>query len=330
MKNRSASLALGLALLMASTAVRSQPVAPALVDPFAISIDQRDADRFAALMRETGDRPTADQVQARYLDGAGQGVAVFTSGRIENAANLAQAIAADPARYRYAIETCLPLVASINAEMRSVYLAYRGLLPDYPLPSVHVVFGAGTSGGTASSTAQVIGLEVMCGPGTSAAQFRTAMRAIFAHETVHSWQNMQLTDAQMADPLLLMALREGTPDYLASMVIGSSVHPGREAWARPQEAGLWAEFLRDRATIQANTTAPFTFNSTGNAAFRRWFGNYGAAPDGWEGEAGYWVGMQIAAAYVERSPDRAKAIRELIALDDPAAILAASGYAPTD
>lgn len=315
---------------MASTAARSQPVAPAPVDPFAISIDQRDADRFAALMRETGDRPTAEQVQVRYLDGAGQGVAVFMPGRIENAANLARAIAADPARYRYAIDTCLPLVASLNAEMRSVYLAYRGLLPDYPLPSVHVVFGAGTSGGTASNTAQVIGLEVMCGPGTSAAQFRTAMRAIFAHETVHSWQSVQLTDAQLADPMLLMALREGTPDYLASMVIGGPVHPGREGWARPQEAVLWAEFLRDRATIQANTTAPFTFNPTGDAAFRRWFGNYGNPPAGWEIEAGYWVGMQIAAAYVDRSPDRAAAIRALIALEDPAAILAASGYAPPE
>jgi hypothetical protein len=302
--------------------------AAAAIDPLSISIDRRDADRFAAMMAATGDRPTAEQVQRDYLDGAGRGVAVFTPNRIENASNLATAIAANVARYRYAIDTCLPLVDGLNAEMRSVYLAYRGLLPERPLPTVHVVFGAGTSGGTASADAQVIGLEVMCGPGTTPQQFRTNMRSIFAHETPHSWQSTELTERQMADPLVFIALREGVPDYLASLVTGAPPSVERENWARGREGWLWSEFQRDQAIVRGNVTGPMQFNEMGNAAFLRWFGNYGAAPEGWPSEAGYWVGMRIAQSYVERSPERAAAIRALITLEDPAAILAASGYNP--
>jgi len=52
-----------------------------------------------------------------------------------------------------------------------------------------------------------------------------------------------------------------------------------------------------------------------------------SAPAGWPCEAGYWVGMRIAQAYVARASDKRAALRELLALRDPAAILKASGYA---
>jgi hypothetical protein len=319
-------------LLTMATAAMSQSAPSTPIDPLAISVDRRDADRFAELMRETGDRPTAEQLQARYLDGGGQGIAVFTPDRIENAGNLARAIGADPARYRYAIDTCLPIVDSLHAEMRSVYLAYRGLLPDFALPSAHVVFGAGNSGGTASRAAQVIGLEVVCGPGTTPDQFRQTMRTMFAHETVHSWQGDEENAAAAADLLLYVSLREGTADYLASLVTGSIPSAARNEWAVAREGALWREFGRDRSRVQAGTTGVIggqtRLNDDGRAAIMRWVANYGSAPDGWPIEAGYWVGMRIAQTYVERSPDRAAAIRTLIILEDPAAILAASGYAP--
>ena len=48
---------------------------------------------------------------------------------------------------------------------------------------------------------------------------------------------------------------------------------------------------------------------------------------GWPSDMGYWLGMQIAKAYVEHSPDPHAAIRELLALQDPAEILRKSHYA---
>ena len=314
------------ALLAVAFALTPLPATAQGVDPLEAKIETRDAERFAALFRETGGEPTAAQLQARYLDGAGRGVAIFTEGRIENADNLAKAVAADKPRYAYAIETCLPLIAGLSGEMRATYLAYRGLLPDRPLPAIHIVFGAANSGGTAKADAQVLGLEVMCGPGTTPDQFRAAMRAMFAHETVHSWQPVDPDPRVHRDPLLFLALREGVPDLLASLVTGTVPGPERDRWAREREAWLWAEFLKDRATVIKGAQGPWKLDEAGNKAVGRWIANYGRAPEGWPFEAGYWVGMRIAEAYLAQATDKRAALNELIELRDPAAILAAGGY----
>lgn len=324
MRRRRSRLACAAACVaLAALPVRAETVRG--VDPLAARVHATDAVRFAKLFEAAGGKPDAAALQAGYLAGAGRGVEIFTPGRIETADNLASAIAADPERYAHAIRTCLPLVDGLSAEMRAVYLAFRGLLPDRPLPEVHVVFGAGNSGGTAASDAQVLGLEVLCGPGTTADDFRATMRTMFAHETVHSWQEAP-SKASLADPLLLYALREGVPDLLAMLVTGQVPTPSRDAWARAREAQLWAEFEADRAIVREGTGADGSTTAGADAAVRRWFGNYGKAPPGWPYEAGYWVGMRIAQAYLDRAPDKRGAIETLLKAEDPTAILAASGY----
>jgi hypothetical protein len=293
------------------------------VDPLTADIDARDALRFAALMKD-GAVPTADALQGGYLDGAGPGVKVFMPApRIIDAQRLAKAVAARPDTYRYAIRECLPQLPALRADLRAIYLAFAGLLPERPLPAIAVVFGAGNSGGTASNDTQVIGLEVTCPPGTTQEQFRTTMRGFFAHETVHTWQDGD-TPAKLADFLLGQALTEGVADYLATLVTGAIPHQDRDAWARPQEATLWQEFQRDRAAIRGS--GDDVNKLAASPHFRRWFANCHSAPQGWPCEAGYWVGMRIAEAYVARASDKRAAIRELIELRDPAAILEASGY----
>lgn len=300
----------------------ASPPAASGVDPLAADIDARDAIRFAQLMQD-GAVPPAATLQRDYLDGSGPGVKIFTPNRIVDAARLARAVEAKPDDYRYAIRTCLPQVPALRSDLRAIYLAFAGLLPERPLPAIHVVFGAGNSGGTADATAQVIGLEVTCRPGTTPAGFRTTMRGFFAHETVHTWQTDETPQA-LADPLLGQALREGVADYLASIVTGEVPDPDRDTWARGREAWLWQEFQRDRQAIMAD--ADSVRKPMSSHAFRRWFANYGSAPAGWPYEAGYWVGMRICTAYVARAADKRAAIRALIELRDPAAILKASGY----
>jgi hypothetical protein len=293
------------------------------VDPLTAAIDARDALRFANLMKD-GAVPTADALQRGYLDGAGPGVKIFTPApRIIDAQRLAKAVAAKPDTYRYAIRECLPQLPALRGDLRAIYLAFAGLLPERPLPAIDVVFGALTSGGTASNDTQVIGLEVTCPPGTTPEQFRTTMRGFFAHETVHTWQDDE-TPAALADLLLSQALREGVADYLATLVTGAIPHLDRDAWARPQEAALWQAFQRDRAAIRGSGDG--LNKLVASPHFRRWFANCGAAPDGWPCEAGYWIGMRIAEAYVARAADKRAAMRELIELRDPDAILKASGY----
>lgn len=287
----------------AAEPARTAPIAG--IDPLAADIDARDALRFAPLMKD-GAVPTAEQLQRDYLDGAGAGVKIFTPTQIVDAQRLARAVAARPDHYRYAIRECLPQLPALRSDLRAIYLGFAGLLPERPLPAIHVVFGAGNSGGTASAEAQVIGLEVTCLPGTTPAQFRTTMRGFFAHETVHAWQGKRTPQAE-ADPMLAWALREGVPDYLAALVTGEVPDLARDAWARQREAWLWQEFQRDRQAMLADSDSPR--KPTSSSHLKRWFANYGSAPEGWPYEAGYWVGMRIAEAYVARAADKRAAIR---------------------
>lgn len=248
---------------------------------------------------------------------------VFTPMRIVDANRLARAVAAKPEAYRYAVRECLPRLPELRSDLKAIYLAYAGLLPERPLPAIEIVFGANNSGGTANSDMQVIGLEVTCPPGATFTQFRTTMRGFFAHETVHTWQGDETPQA-LADPLLNQALREGVADYLAHLATGEMPTPERDAWARQRESWLWEEFKRDRSFMQGDSESQR--NPMASPRFKRWFVNCGAAPEGWPCEAGYWIGMRIAEAYVERSQDKRAAIRKLLELEDPAAILKASGW----
>lgn len=297
------------------------------VDPLSARVQSDDAERFARLFKAGSLTPEA--LQAGYLDGAGRGVVVFTPHRIQNARNLARAVAENKADYAHAINTCLPLVRGLDAELRAIYLAYRGLLPARPLPQVHVVFGAGNSGGTAAPDAQVLGLEVMCRAGTTPEAFRQAMRRIFAHETVHAWQNEPPRGEK--DGLLRAAISEGVPDLLASLVTGLSPDEARDRFASAREADICARFLADRdLIIAADSATEPERKRTARLAFGRWFANAGMkvadVPEGWPGELGYWVGMRIAAGYYERATDKRAALDALIEARDPQAILRESGY----
>lgn len=322
-------IALAAALLaVAQSAANSPADRPRDADPLTVTIHDEDARRFAAMWARTGGKPTAADVQRDYLDPASRGVRVFTPDRIVSAQHLAQAIARDPASYARAITDCLPRARAADADLRAIYLALHGALPQARLPQIYLVFGAGNSGGTAGPGAQVLGLEVLCAIAPTPEAFRHYLRHFFAHETVHSFQQ----DAGMAitrDPLLASVLVEGAADFIARLVTGEEPDPARAAFALPREAELWRQFEADIAltrTLSDDDATPRT--APQQAALRRWIGNYGSAPDGWPYELGYWIGMRIWERYYAAAPDKHAALAAMLQVHDPRAILAAGRYRP--
>ncbi|WP_298307913.1 hypothetical protein [uncultured Erythrobacter sp.] len=298
----------------------SLPAMGQTIDPLTARVELEDAERFALLFEDFDGAPTAEQLQNRYLEFGGRALEIFTPGRIISAQNLAAKIAENPDTYRDAIERCLPIIRQTEDELRSIYLAFRGLLPEQSLPRIAVVFGGLNSGGTAESDMQVLGLEVLCSIAADEAAFRAIMRTFYAHETVHTFQRFGGPKVD-ADPMLTAAINEGTADYLAALVTGTVPDPSRDDWASANRHFVLQEFTRDLAKVRdAGLDADLR-----NAAFFRWFANAGSSPEGWPSELGYWVGMQISKGYVENAPDRRAAIRELLAFNDPAEILARSG-----
>lgn len=301
----------------------------AVDDPLVIEVETVDAWRFARVFQQTDGAPTPAQLQAGYLSGAGLGVEVFTPDRIVDADNLARAIAANKEKYRHAIDLCLPEVERTNAQLRAVYLAYRGLFPERTMPPVAMVFGAANSGGTADPRSQVIGLEVACQGIADAESFHRAMRHLFAHETIHALQAPMREGSEVQRDLLAWALREGAANFFAAMVTGGDITGADNAWGMAREAELWRDFVADRHTMRTHWPAGKEPEEAAVKAATRWMWNGGNPPPGWPAELGYWIGHRIIGAYYQRQADKRAAIATILALEDADAILRESGYGAT-
>ncbi len=310
----------GLLSMLAAQAI------PPAADPLTVSIETADADRFAAVFNSADRRPTAEQLQKGYLDPGSYGVLVFTPDRIVDAHHLAEAVAKRPDFYANAITKCLPIIKATTAELRATYLAFHGLFPERPLPRLYLVVGADNSGGTAGPGAQVLGLETLCGLADTPEKLREIVRGFYAHETVHTFQSNPDT---MGDSLLGDVLVEGAADFIATLVTGRQINPDRAAWAASREAELWRQFEADLATTRGVKWSKRKWGTPVAASFDRWIGNYGSAPQGWPVEAGYWMGQRIWQRWYDRQPDKRVALREMLTMTDPAAIVAVGGFRET-
>jgi hypothetical protein len=293
---------------------------PAPVDPLTVSVDTSDADRFADLLARTDGKPSPSQLQTEYIDKGGSGLRQVMMERIGTAEKLAATIAARSAMYERAIGDCLPVARASTTELRAVYLALSGLFPDAPLPRVQIVFGAGTSGGTAGPGVQVLGLEVLCALDPAPDKLRETLRKFFAHETVHTLQTRLSSDQYARNPLLATVLMEGAADFVATLITGDQIDAARAVWAQDREATLLAEFDRDVVALAGFDPASAAPNDVRLARLRRWVWNYGDAPTGWPHEVGYWVGQRLWQRWYDRQPDKRRAVAEMLVIRDIDAI----------
>lgn len=314
----------GLLWITAPSLAVAQTVPPA-ANPLTVSVEAADADRFAAIFSSASGLPTAKQLQLGYLDRGSYGLRIFTPDRIIDAQHLAEAVAKKPDFYRKAINTCLPIIKDTTDELRATYLAFQGLLPEQPLPRIYLVVGADTSGGTAGPGAQVLGLETLCGLADTPEKLREIVRAFYAHETVHTFQSDPSING-LGENLLGNVLIEGAADFIATLVTGRQIDPARATWAAPREAELWRQFKADLTITRGTEWSKRRFGTPAATGFDRWIGNYGSAPQGWPSEMGYWIGQRIWQRWYDRQPDKRAAIREMLTLKNPTAILAGGGF----
>lgn len=256
-----------------------------------------------------------------YLEPGSAGLLDFYSSRIHSAQLLAaQAAAARPFFDRIRANTLRPL-----EQTEVIRQAFRRLEEIYPpaiFPDVYFLIGRFTSGGTTAASGLLIGVELYgLDPGTPPEKVPEGLRhmakpvtqlpGIVAHELVHYQQSRAADDGS----LLFAALYEGGADFVAELI-----HPGGEeknyqAWGRAHAARVAQRFLAHLDTERDE------------GGHRDWFYNYATAGDDWFPDLGYYVGREIARGYYERADDKAAAVAALLRLEDPRAILAASGYA---
>lgn len=283
---------------------------PALAQPTALVLD--DAERLARLLAAPA-LPDAEALRAGYLAPGSPGIGIFTPGRIQDAANLARAIAADPAAYRKGVALCLPAARALQADAGAVMRRVAELLGRRDAAPVYVLFGAGNSGGTAGPDGLALGLEVLCAGVDTPQQAHELLIDFVAHELTHVYQARAI-DPAAPDGLLTQALIEGFADHMVERARGSASRESAEraAYGRSHEARLWQAFEADVAA---------------GAGLGDWMYNAKVRTPGQPRDMGYWIGQRICEAFVERAADQAQALQTLLRLSDPRAILRASGYA---
>ena len=203
------------------------------------------------------------------------------------------------------------------------------LYPEARFPNIYFLIGTLSTGGTTAHSGMLIGTEQSAsGPDTPLDElpawaqkgFPThdfaSLVGLVVHEAVHT-QQKPMPPGQH-DTLLRHALGEGIADFLSELAVGPwAARTPRQIYGRAHEHDVWIDFQDEMAMA-------------GDSLIGTWMYNGMVPPDKNHGavDIGYWVGYRIAAAYYARAADKRAAVRELLELRDPVAVLRESGYAP--
>jgi hypothetical protein len=180
--------------------------------------------------------------------------------------------------------------------------------PDAVFPPVTVLIGRDNSGGTTGKSGVLIGLEVACRSDWLQPDLTDRLVHLIAHEYGHVEQPDQNDDHPT---LLKQTLIEGGAELVADLISGEVSNIHLQRWTRGREREIEQTFL-----IQMNGTD-----------LSAWLYNDVGTPEK-PGDLGYWVGYRIAKSYYLRASDKQAALRTLLAVKDPKAILQQSGWKP--
>ncbi|MDO7849335.1 Ig-like domain-containing protein [Hymenobacter sp. M29] len=194
-------------------------------------------------------------------------------------------------------------LAPYLTKLRQLYPALR------PAP-IYFTVGLFRSGGTIKDGAVLIGSELtLGGAGVDLSEFPPGLRATLArsyqgdavpkavltnvHEYVHTQQKLP------GDPLLSLALYEGTCDLVAELVTGRVPAQPYMAYGPAHEAALKQQF-------KAEMFSP---------AIGNWFYNQQSDNPAHVSDLGYYMGYAITRAYYRQAKDKPAALKRLIELD---------------
>ena len=242
---------------------------------------------------------------------------------------LLRALAQYP-RYYAAVR---PTTLSVDTNSRITRGIRRGLTrlaalyPEARFPAIYFLIGTLSTGGTTAQSGMLMGTEQSASDrdtprdelpawaqaATRANNFQSLV-GLVVHEAVHTQQKPGPPGQK--NTLLRQALHEGIADFLSELAVGPwHASTPRQIYGRAHEHDVWVDFKDEMAT---------------DSTIRTWMYNGMVSPEQNHGaiDIGYWVGYRIAGAYYARAAKKRAAVRALLELRDPEAILRASGYAP--
>jgi hypothetical protein len=203
-------------------------------------------------------------------------------------------------------------MATLPRVHKRVDAAIRTLVRLYPqarTPPVTIAVGRGKPVGVGSPvTGLQIGLEALCAAEWFNPNVEDRFVHVIAHEYGHVQQARALVDHEHPT-VLERSLIEGAAEFVAELTSGKTGYSHFPALTQGRELEIETAFSAD---VDLTDLSRWIDNSTVEQ------GN----------ELGTWVGYRIVKAYYQRSADKQQALREILELSDPHALLAKSGWRP--
>jgi hypothetical protein len=236
-----------------------------------------------------------------YIKKGSQGVQDFIPDRIISGDKLAQMILKDP-KYYEGVRANTEKMQSFAPEIRKGFEHLKQIYPDAIFPPVYFVIGRRNSGGTDSDNGLIIGAEMFADTGSRV--HLTEVVCIVIHELIHYQQQAQGED------LTAQVMKEGAADFIAELITGNQIDEDTKPYGDSHEEELWSKFQED---TKKNDLKPWLYNGGDK--------NRVGPPD-----LGYYMGYKICQSLYQISVDKAAALKTIIAMKDPKAIIEQSAY----
>jgi Predicted Zn-dependent protease (DUF2268) len=279
-----------------------------------VLIETEDVSRFYRLYDATHGRPTGTQVEQHYLRPGSDGLHRLL---VERPSVTARTIAANilkhPEQYKHA-RGCTAVLPGVKRRLSVAMDRFKRLYPEARFPPITIVVSRGKPAAIAGSAGVIASIETLCAVQWMDPNIEDRLVHVLAHEYTH----VQQAIAQPAlyddsrPTLLQAALIEGAAEFTAQLISGA---PG-EVWSSQmlshttgREHAIESSFV---LRAQATDLSQWIDDSTMRI----------------QGDQGYWVGYRIVRSYYDRAPDKRKALRDIIQMNDPRAFLKKSGWYP--
>ena len=307
MANKATILCAALVALLLSCVLHAAPGD----DPgSAPAVHIEDVYRFYKVYDAADGQPTAQQLQKDYLDGGSDGLHRFAAERKVTADAIAAAIEKHPAIYADA-KRCMATLPQVRKRLDVALARLAQLYPPMKPAPVTIVVGRGKPVGISDASGVMIGIEALCAISYLDPNLEDRFVHVLAHEYAHV-QQARLAPAIYDDPkptVLEESLIEGAAEFVAEQISGSVSYVQLAAMTEGREKDIETDFVADE---DKTDLSKWLYNGTLSKP----------------GDIGYWVGYRIVKSYYLHAADKRQAISDILAMSDPKAFLARSGWQP--
>ena len=256
-----------------------------------------------------------------YLRIGSAGLKDFTRLKIGDVRNLVLKVWRH-ANYYASVRSSTLAIHSQEGPIRASFRRLKELYPDALFPNVYFLIGAMSSGGISTDRGLVIGAELFSKTDSSpldelnlweksVVQPVETIPRVVAHELVHYQQHFE----RDPETLLERSIAEGGADFLSEIIAGAHINELQHRYGDQHEQELWNEF---KDAMYGKDLSGWLYNGGALAATGK--------PIERPADLGYYVGYKICQAYYAKGPDKKKAMKEMLEIQDFNQFFEDSGY----